>query len=121
MPLLPDFQTNTIWDHTCILDLYSDTWQCGRASSRLIENAVDRRGSPFGRKRRVGKNVTPRSEKETTHVQPTLLPKCPEFVEFLVRNGIDSMSLSRDSVIGVIRRVADVEAHTQREAEVVGA
>ena len=41
--------------------------------------------------------------------------------KFLVRNGIDSMSLSRDSVIGVIRRVADVEAHTQREAEVVGA
>ncbi|HDR46718.1 MAG TPA: phosphoenolpyruvate synthase [Geoalkalibacter subterraneus] len=33
----------------------------------------------------------------------------PEFAEFLVEEGIDSISLNPDSVIGVIRRVAEVE------------
>jgi len=33
----------------------------------------------------------------------------PEFAEFLVREGIDSMSLSPDSVIAVKRRIARVE------------
>jgi len=33
----------------------------------------------------------------------------PEFVEFLVDTGIDSISLNPDSVIGVMRRVADIE------------
>lgn len=45
----------------------------------------------------------------------------PEFVEFLVRNGIDSMSLSPDSVIDVTRCVAESEALTQQAAETVGA
>lgn len=34
----------------------------------------------------------------------------PEFAAFLVRSGIDSISLSPDSVVGVLRRVAEVEA-----------
>jgi len=33
----------------------------------------------------------------------------PEFAEFLVREGIDSISLNPDSVIDVIRRVSEVE------------
>jgi pyruvate, water dikinase len=33
----------------------------------------------------------------------------PEFAEFLVREGIDSMSLNPDSVIDVVKRVAEVE------------
>ncbi|HBT83593.1 MAG TPA: phosphoenolpyruvate synthase, partial [Desulfuromonas sp.] len=33
----------------------------------------------------------------------------PEFAAFLVEAGIDSISLNPDSVIGVIRRVAEVE------------
>jgi pyruvate, water dikinase len=33
----------------------------------------------------------------------------PEFAAFLVKSGIDSISLSPDSVIRVIRRVAEVE------------
>jgi pyruvate,water dikinase len=33
----------------------------------------------------------------------------PEFAAFLVREGIDSISLNPDSVIGIIRRVAEVE------------
>ncbi len=33
----------------------------------------------------------------------------PEFAEFLVRAGIDSISLTPDSVVGVIRRLAEVE------------
>ena len=33
----------------------------------------------------------------------------PEFAEFLVREGIDSISLNPDSVINVIRRVAKLE------------
>src|SRR5690606_21157960 len=41
------FRMNTICDHRCILDLYSDTWQCGRSSSRLTGSAVDRRGLPL--------------------------------------------------------------------------
>jgi pyruvate, water dikinase len=38
----------------------------------------------------------------------------PEFAAFLVRAGIDSISLSPDSVVGVIRRVAEVEAEMDR-------
>jgi pyruvate,water dikinase len=34
----------------------------------------------------------------------------PEFAAFLVRAGIDSMSLNPDSVVEVKRRVAEVEA-----------
>jgi len=34
----------------------------------------------------------------------------PDFVDFLVKEGIDSISLNPDSVIGVIRRVAEVES-----------
>jgi pyruvate,water dikinase len=34
----------------------------------------------------------------------------PDFVAFLVEEGIDSISLNPDSVIGVIRRVAEVES-----------
>jgi pyruvate,water dikinase len=37
----------------------------------------------------------------------------PEFAEFLVEEGIDSISLNPDSVIGVIRRVAEVEKRLQ--------
>ena len=40
----------------------------------------------------------------------------PEFAEFLVRAGIDSLSLNPDSVVPVLRRVADVEAAMQRGA-----
>ena len=34
----------------------------------------------------------------------------PEFAAFLVEEGIDSMSLNPDSIIDVIRRIAEVEA-----------
>ena len=36
----------------------------------------------------------------------------PDFAAFLVEEGIDSISLNPDSVIGVIRRIAQVEAQT---------
>jgi len=35
----------------------------------------------------------------------------PDFAAFLVEEGIDSISLNPDSVIGVIRRIAEVEKH----------
>jgi len=37
----------------------------------------------------------------------------PEFAAFLVREGIDSISLNPDSVLSVLRRVAEVEAATE--------
>ena len=40
----------------------------------------------------------------------------PEFAAFLVRAGIDSISLSPDSVVGVIRRVAEVEGGQARSS-----
>ena len=39
----------------------------------------------------------------------------PEFAAFLVEHGIDSMSLNPDSVISVVRRVAEVEAELTTE------
>jgi len=38
----------------------------------------------------------------------------PEFAAFLVRCGIDSISLNPDSVIDVTRRVAEVEVKAER-------
>ena len=38
----------------------------------------------------------------------------PDFAAFLVEEGIDSISLNPDSVIGVIRRVAEMEAQVRR-------
>jgi len=40
----------------------------------------------------------------------------PEFAEFLVREGIDSISLNPDSIIAVRRRVAEVEKEMAQEA-----
>jgi len=40
----------------------------------------------------------------------------PEFAEFLVRSGIDSMSLNPDSVVPVLTRVAAVEEEMRRGA-----
>jgi pyruvate,water dikinase len=39
----------------------------------------------------------------------------PEFAEFLVNAGIDSISLNPDSVVGVIHRLADVEREKKQE------
>lgn len=39
----------------------------------------------------------------------------PEFAEFLVRAGIDSISLNPDSVVGVIQRLAEVENQNKQE------
>jgi pyruvate, water dikinase len=36
----------------------------------------------------------------------------PDFAEFLVREGIDSISLNPDSVLGVITRIAKLEKET---------
>jgi pyruvate,water dikinase len=54
----------------------------------------------------------------TAHAHDTTVGICgqapsdyPEFAAFLVEHGIDSMSLNPDSVISVVRRVAEVEAH----------
>ncbi len=54
---------------------------------------------------------------KTAHAHNTQVSICgqapsdyPEFAAFLVREGIDSISLNPDSVIGVLRRVAQVEA-----------
>ncbi len=41
----------------------------------------------------------------------------PEFAAFLVEQGIDSMSLNPDSVVGVKRRVAEVEARMAAEGD----
>ncbi|MEJ2201771.1 MAG: phosphoenolpyruvate synthase, partial [Desulfuromonadaceae bacterium] len=41
----------------------------------------------------------------------------PDFAAFLVETGIDSISLNPDSVIGVIRRVAQLEARQRQEPE----
>lgn len=41
----------------------------------------------------------------------------PDFAEFLVRMGIDSMSLNPDSVIDIIRRVAEVEQQLEEEPQ----
>ena len=38
----------------------------------------------------------------------------PDFAAFLVEEGIDSISLNPDSVIGVLRRVAEVEKELER-------
>jgi len=54
---------------------------------------------------------------ETAHKFNTKVGICgqapsdyPEFAEFLVEEGIDSISLNPDSVIGIIKRVAEAEA-----------
>jgi len=40
----------------------------------------------------------------------------PDFAEFLVETGIDSISLNPDSVIDVVKRVAEVEARRQQSS-----
>lgn len=44
----------------------------------------------------------------------------PEFAEFLVRTGIDSISLTADSVVDVIRRVDEVERELDADAVPAG-
>jgi pyruvate,water dikinase len=70
-------------------------------------------------------NRTKRSKKSISMLLKTLkakAPECkvgicgqapsdyPEFAAFLVREGIDSISLNPDSVLSVMRRVAEMEA-----------
>jgi pyruvate,water dikinase len=61
---------------------------------------------------------------EEAHAEGTPVGICgqapsehPDFAAFLVEAGIDSISLSPDSVIGVRERVAEVEKATARSAE----
>jgi pyruvate, water dikinase len=44
----------------------------------------------------------------------------PEIAEYLVRLGIDSMSLTPDSVLKTIRLIADVEKELGRQARQAG-
>ncbi|HUU75659.1 MAG TPA: putative PEP-binding protein, partial [Methanoregulaceae archaeon] len=39
----------------------------------------------------------------------------PEFAEFLVREGIDSISLNPDSVMKITRKVVEMEERLERE------
>lgn len=63
---------------------------------------------------------------ETTHRTHTPVGICgqapsdyPDFAAFLVEHGIDSLSLNPDSVISVIRRVAETERQLDRERAIM--